>query len=127
MPRYRQFGNKTAIMSADGSMKIVPGLTHDADQEVHVHLVPSDEDEDDTFVTDAELRRMVDKLGPTVRRRRISDEEEAFSDVIEEGRLTRRAVEDADHAASQIRKRERDADAYQDKLNRFWEKVQSKT
>jgi hypothetical protein len=129
MARYRQFGNDTAIIEG-GSMKIVHGRTQDArdEQHVYIHLEPPEDDQEEDEITDAQLRRMVDRLGPRVRRTRVSDNEEALSHVsnISDVRFpaTRRidAVTEAERAVKIIRAREQRVAAVQKRNDDFWKR-----
>jgi hypothetical protein len=67
-------------------------------------------------------------MGPTMRRRRISDEEDAYSDTVVNTTdlrfpKTSRRVTDANES---IRQMERQANAHQRKLDDFWAKETDK-
>ena len=108
--RYRNQG---------GVMTPIRSLDDTTDQEVHIHMMPpEDEEEEETMVTDEALQRLVDRMGPRVRRRRISDEEEAYSEIADlrfPREPGRRASSDAAQASSAIREQERHIDRWQKK------------
>ena len=111
MARYRVMGDR-----------VMPIPSYDL--EVHIHMV-GPEDEDETPVSDDALRHMVDRMGPRMKRRRISDEEgDAYSDTVinaEDLRFPkRRPSTDAAQAASAIRAQERRMRNWQDKTDKFW-------
>lgn len=128
--RYRQCGNDTILMAEDGTTRRVRGMTHDGTRrdDIHIHLVRPEDDDDETPVTDRQLRAMVDRMGPNVRRTRISDDEEAYSGSVMNMRdlhfprqTQRRRMNDVEAAHHAIKSNAQRVEGQQRRNDQFWD------
>ena len=136
MAKYRTCGDTTFITDAGITRRVT--RANDAGnggcQEIHLHLVPPEDDDDETPVTNDELRRLVDRMGPKVRRTRVSDDEDAYNGPVvnmrdltfsrntERAAARRARMTDAEKASHDIHRQQSRMAATQAKIDQFWDR-----